>query len=769
MADQTKIQLKTKITDSSVAKPELDLGEPLFDSNTNRLHIGDKTETTIDDTNTFMPMQGKEDEYHITATKDEYKIEAKKVVVDGTFETTGEITFDDNVTVKGDILPGTNNTHSIGASDKTFKSIYSTEFVGQATSYRNTQTDKETSGTIAKAFADEVTNRNSAISTAINNLDSDSGKVTDGSFLTYVEIVDGKLDSTKTERTSNAKTADKVNQKLKINNKTFDGSVEVDVGTIAIKYGGTGADNAATARSKLGFNLGNLDINASADDINYVTDVLKNGNLILKPTSGDDEGGQIELCAKDNTYTNIIIDTAQGDLRIFGHSEAEEDNFGSVLRINPYDATIGVEEGDTEYTFNGKATKAINDGNGKSIVDTYATKADVDALIGGVSGDLSGLHYAGSDSVAGPANSVKTAVTFNNSGKGATSGTTFDGSTARTISYNTIGAASSGHTHNTTLAADTGTSAITLTHGGKYKLTAGGNSVIFTLPGDNNSYHTTGSWSGLTYTAAAQGGAEALAFTLPTGTSATTVALGNHTHSYAGSDSAGGPANSVKNAVTFDNTGSGADSGTTFDGSTARTVSYNTIGAASSRHTHTCSIATSSSTNELTLAHGSKYAITAGGDSFVFTMPSHSDQKVKVTTAPKTKAYLLGASSSKYTSGSTTDNVVADTGVYLSDTEGQLTAISFCATSDKRLKENLTPYVCEKSILELPVYKYNFIKDKAKTEHIGCLAQDLQEICPEIVCAEADGYLTINENKIVYLLLNEVKKLKQEVDNLKKG
>ena len=49
---------------------------------------------------------------------------------------------------------------------------------------------------------------------------------------------------------------------------------------------------------------------------------------------------------------------------------------------------------------------------------------------------------------------------------------------------------------------------------------------------DTNYYHTTGSWSGLTYTATANGGAGALAFTIPTGTTATTVAVGNHTHSY---------------------------------------------------------------------------------------------------------------------------------------------------------------------------------------------------------------------------------------------
>jgi hypothetical protein len=48
---------------------------------------------------------------------------------------------------------------------------------------------------------------------------------------------------------------------------------------------------------------------------------------------------------------------------------------------------------------------------------------------------------------------------------------------------------------------------------------------------DNNSYHTTGSWSGLTYTATANGGADELKLTIPTGTSSTTVAKGDHTHS----------------------------------------------------------------------------------------------------------------------------------------------------------------------------------------------------------------------------------------------
>jgi hypothetical protein len=44
-----------------------------------------------------------------------------------------------------------------------------------------------------------------------------------------------------------------------------------------------------------------------------------------------------------------------------------------------------------------------------------------------------------------------------------------------------------------------------------------------------------------------------------------------------------------------------------------------------STHTYTTSIATSTATNQITLAYGTKYALTAGGTSYVFTMPSADD------------------------------------------------------------------------------------------------------------------------------------------------
>lgn len=98
---------------------------------------------------------------------------------------------------------------------------------------------------------------------------------------------------------------------------------------------------------------------------------------------------------------------------------------------------------------------------------------------------------------------------------------------------------------------------------------------------------------------------------------------------------------------------------------------------------------------------------------------------------------------------------------------GMVTGGGFNAMSDRRLKENLVLYKCDKSVLDLPIYRYDFIN--GKKGQIGCVAQDLRAICPEIVDESDDGYLSIQESKIVYLLLQEVRELREEVDRLKEG
>ena len=97
----------------------------------------------------------------------------------------------------------------------------------------------------------------------------------------------------------------------------------------------------------------------------------------------------------------------------------------------------------------------------------------------------------------------------------------------------------------------------------------------------------------------------------------------------------------------------------------------------------------------------------------------------------------------------------------------KIQAKTFDAISDIRKKTAIQDYVCKNSILDLPIKEFEFIDDETHTKHIGCIAQDLQKICPEIVHEDKYGYLSIEETKLVYLLLQEVKELKKEIKALK--
>lgn len=127
-------------------------------------------------------------------------------------------------------------------------------------------------------------------------------------------------------------------------------------------------------------------------------------------------------------------------------------------------------------------------------------------------------------------------LTFKDNGEGDEVGTTFNGSVAKSISYNSIGAAPVGHTHTTKIESSTGTSQIALAYGSKYKLTAGGTTYVFTMPSSDNTWR-------------------------PVGTGANDAAAGNHIH---------------KNLII--KWGTGNTEGTdlfTYNGSTAKTIDLN--------------------------------------------------------------------------------------------------------------------------------------------------------------------------------------------------
>ena len=96
------------------------------------------------------------------------------------------------------------------------------------------------------------------------------------------------------------------------------------------------------------------------------------------------------------------------------------------------------------------------------------------------------------------------------------------------------------------------------------------------------------------------------------------------------------------------------------------------------------------------------------------------------------------------------------------------------ASSDKRLKTNIQP-------IENPLDKlnqisgYTFDWDDKITVHgheghdIGVIAQEIEEVLPEVVTTRDNGYKAVKYEKIIPLLIEAIKELKAEVDSLKSG
>lgn len=128
---------------------------------------------------------------------------------------------------------------------------------------------------------------------------------------------------------------------------------------------------------------------------------------------------------------------------------------------------------------------------------------------------------------------------------------------------------------------------------------------------------------------------------------------------------------------------------------------------------------------------------------------------------------------------------------------GTLTATSVVTSSDKELKENISPLesgddrnasALEK-IMAMNAVKYNFksftaegseynmednnisskepISKEEPVLHFGLLAQELQEIYPNLVVKGQDGYLGINYIELVPVLIRSIQELKAELDEVK--
>lgn len=223
---------------------------------------------------------------------------------------------------------------------------------------------------------------------------------------------------------------------------------------------------------------------------------------------------------------------------------------------------------------------------------------------------INGVSFDGSDGITITA-TTPSGLTLSSSGNGAAAGSSFDGSTARVISYNSVGAPSitgvnasgtwgisiSGNaaTASAATALQTaraingvsfnGTSDITITAdtGSALTFNSGGAGAVSGTTFNGSAAHTI-SYNTIGAPSTAGVGASGTWGIGITGNAATATRLATartiNGVSFDGSGNITLTANTGA-ALTFNNAGGGAASGSTFNGSAAQTISYNTIGAAS--------------------------------------------------------------------------------------------------------------------------------------------------------------------------------------------
>lgn len=108
--------------------------------------------------------------------------------------------------------------------------------------------------------------------------------------------------------------------------------------------------------------------------------------------------------------------------------------------------------------------------------------------------------------------------------------------------------------------------------------------------------------------------------------------------------------------------------------------------------------------------------------------------------------------------------------------QGNLNAVNIYASSDRRLKENIKDATIDSLdiISKIKIKEYNFIADETKQKNIGVIAQELREALPEDLVnfyiqgkETEDNHLSVNDSKLVYLLIDAIQKQQKEINNLK--
>jgi hypothetical protein len=319
--------------------------------------------------------------------------------------------------------------------------------------YLTSYTESDTLQTVTdrgKTTTNDITITNATASTGTS---TGALKVTGGVGITGALYVGGAGNFVSTLSVSSTATMAAINASgvLTVTNHTNSTStttgaliVQGGVGITGALYAGSTINVAGTATMAA--------INASGVvTISNHTDSTSENTGALQVQGGLGVTGNAYIKGDAHILGNLYV---EGDSTIMNTSQVTIED--TILWLG---GTAGSTAGDTfdkgvifSY-WNGIASQLGYFGWDESLDSfaVYQSATETSGVMSGTLGKITGATFVGyldgNALTATTASKVANSVTFNNSGSGDASGTTFDGSTARTISYNTLGAASSGHVH----------------------------------------------------------------------------------------------------------------------------------------------------------------------------------------------------------------------------------------------------------------------------------------------------------------------------------
>jgi hypothetical protein len=167
------------------------------------------------------------------------------------------------------------------------------------------------------------------------------------------------------------------------------------------------------------------------------------------------------------------------------------------------------------------------------------------------------------------------------------------------------------------------------------------------------------------------------------------------------------------------------------------------------------------------------------GSSFVYDNSLSVTGSVLVVDASNTNygsytVYSKGDGSDSFMVGKSASHVFnivnqSNVGVWM-----QLDGNSFHSTSDERLKKDIEDLGEETdSIMKLRPVKFHWnYEEEDKEKHIGFIAQEVEELFPDLVeentYPDGSTYKGVDKTKLIPHLVNEIKSIKKEIEELKK-